>query len=764
MKYIKFLNEVGKEDVPLVGGKAANLGEMIKNTGVPVPPGFAITSKGYWRFIEHNKLKEKIQDALNELTDPNDTEKLSEIGSRIRWMITTGEFPEDLENEIKEAYKKLVEKIGEEPFVAVRSSATAEDLPDASFAGQQETYLNIKGIEQVLEKVKECFASLFTDRAIFYRIQKGFDHMKVALSVVVQQMVRSKAAGVMFTLDVRNGRDDIITIEGSWGLGEYIVQGVVTPDEFFVNKNTLEIVEQYIAKKEKMLVRKEDGGTEEQEVPEELQEIPVLTEEQVKELAKYGIELEKHYNHPQDIEWALDESGKLFIVQTRAETVWSSKKRKQVSTEIIDKKIIAKGHPASPGIGSGKVKIVRTYDDLDKVQKGDVLVTKMTDPDMVPAMKKASAIVTQEGGITSHAAIVSRELGIPCVVGVENIFEVVKDGMEITVNGSTGEIYEGIIETEKEDVSKKIEYTSVPITGTKILVNLGIPEKAEEIAKLPVDGVGLMREEFILATYVKKHPLKMIKEGKAEEFVEILSQGIERVVRAFYPRPVVLRFSDFKSNEYRELEGGEEFEPHENNPMIGWRGCSRYISPEFEEAFRLEVRAVKKVREKGLKNLWVMIPFVRTIEEMKAVLNIMEEEGLKRDRDLKVWIMAEVPSVALLIDEFSDYCDGFSIGSNDLTQLTLGIDRDSERLADEFDERNPAVLRAIEMIIEGAKRNGKTVSICGQAPSVYPEFVEFLVKKGIDSISVNPDKVIETRKLVAQVEKKLMLEFLRETH
>ncbi len=767
MKYIKFLREITKEDVPLVGGKAANLGELIQKTNVPVPSGFAITATGYWAFIKYNHLDEIIKEKLSQIKSPDDIEGIKKAGKEIRDIILKGEFPEDLKKEIIEAYNYLAEKVGTTPFVAVRSSATAEDLEGASFAGQQETYLNVRGIDDLLEKTKMCIASLFTDRAIYYRMKKGFDHFKVALCVVVQLMVRSKVSGVMFTLDVRNGNRDVVMIEASYGLGEYIVQGVVTPDTYVVNKKTLKIIEKHIADKEKMLIRLNSGGTKELKVPEDLRRKQALPDDKIVELAKYGIAIENHYGRPMDIEWALDESGQLYIVQARPETYWSVKGKQEKTEETSESgEVLTKGLPASPGIGYGKVRIIHSADEIDKVKKGEVLVTEMTNPDMVPAMQRASAIVTQEGGMTSHAAIVSRELGIPCVVGVQDIFEVVKDGMEITVNGYTGEIIKGIVKKEEnEKVSSKSKevVNVIPeiITATNIMMNLGVPEKAEEYAKLPCDGIGLMRMEFILASKINIHPLKAIKEGKEKEYVDKLADNIEKVVRAFYPRPVILRFSDFKSNEYKDLPGGEEFEPKENNPMIGFRGCYRYIHPMFKKAFELEIEAVKKVREKGLKNLWVMVPFVRRVSDIKKVREILKEKGLLDDPTMKLFIMAEVPSVALQIDEFSKYCDGFSIGSNDLTQLTLGVDRDSDILADEFDERDPAVLKAIEMIVKGAKRNGKYVSICGQAPSNYPEIVEYLVKLGIDSISVNPDKVIETRKLVAKIEKKILLDKIR---
>ncbi len=742
MKYVLFFDEITKEDVAKVGGKCANLGEMTSRVRVPVPYGFATTSDAYWLFLEENKLWPRIEKELSKIKNINDTKTLKQVGKKIRSMIIKARMPKVLEKEVKKAYEML----GKE-YVSVRSSATAEDLPGASFAGQQETYLNVKGEKKLLENIKKCYASLFTDRAIFYRQQKGFEHSKVALSVAVQRMVNSVCSGVMFTLDVRNGDSSKIVIEGSWGLGEYIVQGRVTPDNFIVRKKDLKIIEKHIADKPVML-KTTLRGVIEKKVPKKLRNKPVLSDSEIKKLAKYGLELEKHYEHAQDVEWAKDKDGSLFILQTRPETVWSEKKEKE--EEKISGKILLKGLPASPGIGAGKVKIIMDIKEVGRVRPGDVLVTTMTNPDMVPAMKKAEAIITDEGGVTSHAAIVSRELGIPCIVGTSTATNILKEGQPVTVDGERGFVYEGII---KAKVKKK-EFKKVK-TKTKIYVNIGIPEIADKIAKKPADGVGLMREEFIIATYVKEHPLSLIEKGRQEFFVKKLAEGIEKVVKAFKPRPVILRFSDLKTNEYRELKNGEKYEPHEHNPMIGWRGCSRYISPEYEEAFRLELRAVKKVRKK-YKNLWVMLPFVRTVDEVKKITRMMEEEGLKRSKDFKLFLMAEVPSNIFLADLFSQYCDGFSIGSNDLTQLILGVDRDSEILGrmGEFDERNLAVKRAIQHLIKTAHKYGKTVGICGQAPSEYPDFTEFLVMNYIDSISVNPDVVEKTRFIVHEAEKK----------
>jgi len=775
-KFVLWFDEIGMENVPLVGGKSASLGEMTRRTGVPVPYGFATTAEAYRYYLKANKLDEKLAKILSEIKDPNDTKTLQSVGARIREMIATAEMPSDLEKAIKDAYNALAEKVGEkEPFVAVRSSATAEDLPDASFAGQQETYLNVHGAEEVVEKVKECFASLFTDRAIFYRIQKGFDHLSVALSAAVQLMVYSKASGVIFTLDVTNGDRSVVLIEAGYGLGEYVVQGKITPDEYIVRKSDLTIVKKNVPKKTIQLVRLPSGGTEEQPVPPDLQDKQVLTDEQIKELAKYAITIEEHYKKPMDIEWALDErTNKLFILQARPETVWAIKKEEAKPEAEIEttkeRKILVQGLPASPGLAVGKVHIIPTVDKINEFKKGEILVTEMTAPDWVPAMRKAAAIVTNSGGMTCHAAIVSRELGIPCIVGTASrgtpATEVLPDGAMVTVDAKLGVVYEGALEeaVAKPEVTtgKAVALAEQHIvTGTKIYVNLGEPEIAEKVAALPADGVGLLRQEFVWSSDIGEHPLYLIETGHPEKVVDKLAEAFRKICAAFYPRPVIMRFSDFKSSEYRELKGGEKYEPVEPSALMGWRGASRYYDPKYVDAFRLEVRAVKKVRDEfGLKNLHVMIPFCRRVEEMEKIIKIFEEEGLRRGPDFKVWLMAEIPSNCLVADKFNKYVDGYSIGSNDLTMTILGCDRDNETVAHLFDERDLAVKRAIRLLIKLAHRDGKTVSICGQAPSVYPEFTEFLVRSGIDSISVNPDVVVQTRKLVAMVEQRIMLEKL----
>jgi len=774
-KYVLWFDEIGIENLPQVGGKSASLGEMTRKVGVPVPYGFATTAEAYRYYIRANNLNEKIAEILKELKDPNDTQTLQRVGARIRSLIASAEMPKDLEDEIIKAYEKLSEMVGEkDPFVAVRSSATAEDLPDASFAGQQETYLNVYTAKEVVEKIKHCYASLFTDRAIFYRIQKGFDHMAVALSAAVQLMVYSKASGVIFTLDVATGDRSVVLIEAGYGLGEYVVQGKITPDEYYVRKSDLEIVKKNISKKTVQLVRLPTGGTVEMPVPPELQDKQVLTDEQIKELAKYAIEIEKHYGKPMDIEWALDErTNKLFILQARPETVWALKKAEVIEekpTVTKERKVLVQGLPASPGVAIGRVHIIPTVDKINEFQKGEILVTEMTAPDWVPAMRKAAAIITNSGGMTCHAAIVSRELGIPCIVGTVSrgtpATEVLKDGMVVTVDAKLGVVYEGALEefaekAEKAEAAPTAVTIAEPyiITGTKVYVNLGEPELAEKVAALPADGVGLLRQEFVWSSEIGEHPLYMIETGRAEEFVNKLAEAFRKICAAFYPRPVVMRFSDFKSSEYRELKGGEKYEPVEPSALLGWRGASRYYDPKYVEAFKLEIKAVKKVREEyGLKNLWVMIPFCRRVDELEKIIKIMEEEGLRRGPDFKVWLMAEIPSNCLLADKFNKYIDGYSIGSNDLTMTILGCDRDNETVAHLFDERDLAVKRAIRLLIKLAHRDGKTVSICGQAPSVYPEFTEFLIRSGIDSVSVNPDVVVQTRKLVASIEQRIMIE------
>ncbi|MDH5746056.1 MAG: phosphoenolpyruvate synthase [Candidatus Bathyarchaeota archaeon] len=780
-----------KTDIPSVGGKNANLGEMI-NAGMPVPPGFAITAYSYKRFIEETGISTKIYAIIKEtVTDPNDPKQYEIASKKIRELIDSTPTPKNIEEAIRSAHEELCKRLNTNVVsVAVRSSATAEDLPDASFAGQQETYLNVKGEDELLEKTVKCWSSLFTPRAIFYRTEKGFKHEDVLISVGVQKMVNAKAAGVMFTINPVSGNRDQIVIEGNYGLGESVVSGAVTPDDFIVDKTTLNIVDKRIARKIVQFIRDPSTGkTVHVEVPSEKQERPCLSDEEIHKLAELAKRIEQLYGTAQDIEWAIDGDlpfpDNIFIVQSRPETVWSVKPVQAPAKVEVERakpaemlKVVIKGIAAGKrSYGVGVAKVVLNPEEAAKVmRKGDILVTDMTNPDYVPFMKLAGAIVTDKGGVTCHAAIVSRELGIPCVVGTGNATKLMVTGKEYTVDSRGGVVYEGILPMLTEQLSVATQTASptgtqgfatqtVPVTATKIYLNLGVPEKIEDYKDLPFEGIGLMRIEFILASYIGEHPLYLIETGQSQKFVDKLAEGVATVARAIQPRPVVVRFSDFKTNEYRELEGGEKHEIVEANPMLGWRGCSRYISTWYEKAFRLECQAIKKCREEwGLKNVWVMLPVVRTVWEAKKCLEIIRQEGLERSRDFKVWFMAETPSIAILADEFSKLCDGFSIGSNDMTQAVLMIDRDSERLGQMgyFDERDPAVKRIIAHLIKAAHENGCTVSICGEGPSNLPDFAEFLVKAGIDSISVNADAVIATRKLVASVEQKMILEQLAE--
>ncbi|MCX7780333.1 MAG: phosphoenolpyruvate synthase [Negativicutes bacterium] len=776
---VLWFDDIDKNDVAIVGGKSASLGEMTSRTNVPVPYGFATTAHAYRLFIEKTGLKDRIGQLISQLDDVEDSRKLREISSKIREAMLAAPMPSELKDAIHQAYSELAVRAGEDkPFVAVRSSATAEDLPDASFAGQQDTYLNVRGADEVIAKVKECYASTFTDRAVYYRVKKNFDHLDVALSAVVQMMVFSKVSGVMFTVDVATGNDQHVLIEGAWGLGEYIVQGIVTPDSYLVRKNDFVIERRDIHEKPVMLVRKPEGGCEECSVPAHLVREAVLSPEQVHELAQFAVAIEKHYGSYMDIEWGIDErNNKLWILQARPETVWSRRKKENQAGETVrpiepgTRKILVKGLPASPGRVAGKAHVILDPSLIDSFKEGDILVTEMTAPDWVPAMKKAKAIITDAGGMTCHASIVSRELGIPCIVGTKSRGTAatggIPNGAQITVDATNGVVYEGLIEdlvvklaAKTEGVAAEIAET-FPVTGTKIYMNLGDPDLAERYSSLPCDGIGLMREEFIWTTYIHEHPLYLIETGRPDKVVEGLADGMRKVCQALAPRPVILRFSDFKSSEYRDLKGGDRFEPFEPSALLGWRGASRYYDPKYIEAFKLELKAIRKVREEyGFKNLHVMIPFCRTVEEAEKVTALMAAEGLRRTADFKVWLMAEIPANIILADQFNKYVDGYSIGSNDLTMLVLGCDRDNETVSHIFDERNLAVKRAIRHLIEVAHRDGKTVSICGQAPSVYPDFTEFLIRSGIDSISVNPDAVKSAKKLVAQVEQRIMLDAL----
>ncbi|MCX8150890.1 MAG: phosphoenolpyruvate synthase [Candidatus Bathyarchaeota archaeon] len=772
-------------DIPLVGGKNASLGEMI-SAGLPVPPGFAVTAYAYERFLEETKLAEKIYKVIDEvITDKNDPKQYDVASKKIRALIEKSKMPKDIETAITSAYKELDKRLNlKDTFVAVRSSATAEDLPDASFAGQQETYLNVKGVADLLDKVMKCWSSLFTPRAIFYRNEKGFAHEKVFISVGVQKMVNSRAAGVMFTINPVTGNRGEIVIEGNYGLGETVVSGAVNPDDFVVDKAALTIKERRMAKKTIQYVRDpKTGKTVHLDVPEDKQKAPCVNDEEVLKLAEIAKRIEAHYGKPMDIEWAIDQDlpfpNNLFIVQARPETVWSSKTEEEVTTEekvTSQAKVVVKGISAGRrGYGIGVAKVVLSPEEAHAgMKKGDILVTDMTNPDFVPFMKIASAIVTDKGGITSHAAIVSRELNIPCVVGTETATQIMKTGKEYTVDSRNGVVYEGILAQATQPATNAqtstagtimLQAESAPVTATKIYMNLAIPDMIEQYKHLPFQGIGLMRTEFIFADYIGEHPLYLLETGQSQKLIDKFAEGVATVARAIQPRPVVVRFSDFKTNEYRNLKGGEKYEILEENPMLGWRGCSRYISKWYIDAFRLECRAIKKCRtEWGLKNVWVMLPMIRTLWEAKKVLEIMKEEGLERSRDFKIWFMAETPSIAIMADEFSKLVDGFSIGSNDMTQGILMIDRDSERLGQMgyFDERDPAVKRIIAHLIKVAHENGCTVSICGEGPSNLPDFAEFLVRAGIDSISVNNDAVIATKQNVAAVEQKIILERLAE--
>lgn len=776
-QFLLWFEQLERKDVDIVGGKSSSLGEMTAKTDVPVPYGFATTAYAYRYFIKESGLEEKMRSILSELTDVENSALLRDVSARLRDAIMAEKMPQDLQDAIGAAYVELGKRVGEEnPYVAVRSSATAEDLPDASFAGQQDTYLNVQGAETIIAKVKECYASCFTDRAVYYREKKGFDHIEVALSAVVQMMVFSKTSGVMFTVNVATGDDNNILIEAAFGLGEYVVQGTVTPDNYTISKHDHKIIDRCVNEQDIMLVRKKGGDCEEVQVPEELRKVQTLTDEQILELADYAKKIEKHYGCYMDMEWGVDErTNKIWILQARPETVWSrrnkeggAKVQESKSMTTTDHKVIVKGLPASPGKISGRVHVILDPSRIDEFKEGEILVTEMTAPDWVPAMKKAKAIVTDSGGMTCHASIVSRELGIPCIVGTKSRGEAatvtIPDGIDVTIDATHGVVYEGIIEEAKKEnqagaAVAVAEY--FPPTGTKVYMNLGDPELAEKYSSLPCDGIGLMREEFIWTTYIHEHPLYLIKTGHPEKVVDQLAEGMRQVCQAMAPRPVTLRFSDFKSSEYRDLKGGDEFEPYEPSALLGWRGASRYYDPKYIEAFKLECQAVVKVREEfGLKNLNVMIPFCRNVEECEKVVKIMAECGLERGKDFKVWLMAEIPSNIILADQFNKYVDGYSIGSNDLTMLVLGCDRDNDTVSHIYDERNLAVRRAVRHLIEVAHSEGKTVSICGQAPSVYPEFCEFLIKSGIDSISVNPDTVKFTKKLVAQVEQRVMLDAL----
>ena len=760
-KKIVDVNELHVEDVPFVGGKGANLGELT-NAGFPVPEAFVLTTVAYDYFIDSSRIFDAINRELAGI-DRNSDDSLEAASKKIRGLFEEYEIPEDLRKDISAKYRLLFPD-GKTGFVAVRSSATAEDLPDASFAGQQETYLNVKDEDDLFDKIRKCWSSLFTARAIAYREKQGYSHSDVKLAVVVQRMVNSEFSGIMFTKNPNNGANEII-IEAGYGLGEALVGGEVTPDTYIIDKQKMKISKKIVSTQTWKYVRGPEGGVVKENIPGDMIKSQKIPDDRIIEIAMIGHHIEIHYEKPMDMEWCV-EGGKAYIVQARPITVTGdAATNESVGTPTSSDDIITSGLGASPGLAMGKVVIYEVGMSLDVIKNGDILVTKMTMPDMVPAMSRAAGIVTDEGGMTCHAAIISRELGTPCVVGTGNATQIMKDGMEITVDGTTGTVYKGIIK-KKEDAAAAPaavgEY--VPVTGTKVMVNMSMPSKAEEIASLPCDGVGLMRIEFLFTNYIGEHPCAVIKEGRTQELIDKLVEGISTVAKAFYPRPITLRTSDFKTNEYRDMKGGAEYEPTEDNPMIGWRGCSRYVSDSYREAFMCELRAIKKVRDElGFRNLNMMLPFVRTIDEVKDITAMMESVGLRRSKDFKLYFMAEVPVNIFMADEFCRYCDAFSIGSNDLTQLTMGCDRDSDILGrmGYFDERNEGVKRAIAHLIKVAHENGKFVSICGQGPSVYPEFTEFLVEQGIDCISLNPDTFVKTKRIIASAEQKIILRDLR---
>lgn len=748
-KRVVLIKDVGKDDLLVVGGKGASLGELFQ-AGIPVPEGFIVTAQTYSLFLEESNITNSIRDRLEGL-DASDSAALAKASRDVKGLIQKAPMPSQIAQDIHAAYQGQGEGL-----VAVRSSATAEDLPDASFAGQQSTFLNISGADNVVEAVQECWASLFEARAIFYRAEQGFDQLSVAIAVVVQRMVQSDVSGVLFTVDPISNDHSKMTIEAVYGLGEAIVSGNVTPDYYLVDKAKMHVQEKQMAIQPWMLVRNLQPALDAQDtnikedVPAAKQGAQKLPDDQIQALAKIGKRIEEHYGVPQDIEWA-EEGGTLYVVQSRPITTLGGVPNAfKDALKRINAKVLVKGASASPGIAMGPVKIIKDAEVLDLVKVGDILVTEMTTPDFVPAMKRASAIVTDKGGRTCHAAIVSRELGVPCIVGTGNATQMLQQGQKITVDGAQGIVYEGFLELDRKVTTapqRKIK------TATRVYVNLADPELADVVAAREVDGVGLLRAEFIIRNAIGVHPRYALQEGRGQEWTDKLAAGLEKFCAPFYPRPVVYRTTDFKTNEYRHLEGGKFFEGEEENPMLGYRGCSRYVQE--LDALAMEVAAIKKVSE-TYDNLCVMIPFVRTPEEMANVKQALADFGLTQKDGLKLWMMVEVPSNVILMEQFLNVgIDGISIGSNDLTQLVLGVDRDNEKLADLFDERNPAVMWALERAVTTARDMGVTSSICGQAPSFYPELTEKLVQWGITSISVSPDMIDHTREIIARVEKKL---------
>jgi len=794
-EFILWFKDLTINDVPLVGGKNASLGEMYRNLttkGVVVPNGFAVTAYTYRYLLKKAKIKNEIRQILSDL-DTHNMGNLAERGRKVREEILQAEFPEELKNAIINSYKKLCKEYGANTDVAVRSSATAEDLPDASFAGQQESYLNIKGEKALLEACKKCFASLFTNRAISYRVDKGFGHFKISLSIGVQKMVRSDLAtsGVMFSIDTETGFRNVVLITGAYGLGENIVKGTVNPDQFYVFKPTLKNFKPIIskklgAKKIKMVYNKSGkASTKNINVSENDRNKFCINDDEILKLAKWAVIIEDHYSKkarkfkPMDMEWAKDgETGKLFIVQARPETVQSQKDVNILEDYILKEKshVIITGLSVGTKIAAGKAHVIRNVSDIKNFKSGEVLITEKTDPDWEPIMKIASAIVTNKGGRTAHAAIIARELGIAAIVGTENGTEAIKSGLDVTVSCAEGEVGK-IYKNKLKFIIRRTNLKKLKRPKTKIMMNVGNPDQAFEFSFIPNDGVGLAREEFIISSYIKIHPLALLHysklkdkrtkgiideltrayKNKVDYFVDKLAQGVAMIAAAFYPKDVIVRMSDFKTNEYANLTGGQEFEPEEENPMLGWRGASRYYAGNYREAFGLECRAMKKAREEmGLTNIKLMIPFCRTVEEGKLVIKEMKKHGLIQGKnDLEIYVMCEIPSNVVLADEFAKIFDGFSIGSNDLTQLTLGLDRDSELVSSIYDERNKAVKRLIFEVIHKAKRNNKKIGICGQGASDFVDFARFLVDCGIDSISLNPDTVLKTTIAIEKEEKKL---------
>ncbi len=782
MDPIKWFSEISRDDLALVGGKAGNLGEMYAHK-FPVPPGFVVTTDAFKTFLVENDLTDPIAAQLTDL-DVADSDKLQSVAKHIQDLILDAKMPQQVRAQIAEAYgymsvdPSLRTAVGKDalsmissgrttPFVAVRSSATVEDLEGASFAGQQATFVNVKGVDAVLQSVQQCWASLYTARAIYYRVKNNFAHEKVFIAVVVQKMINSEVSGVVFTAEPSTGNTDTIVLEAGLGLGDAVVAGEITPDHYEVSKSDFLLTKKKLGAQAWMYTRDGmSGATIKKELTVDRGSRQKLSDSAVVFLAKECARIEAYYAKPMDIEFAY-EAGKLFIVQARPITTLGKKEvapvvEETARDESASAEKLLEGLAASPGVVSGPVKILAGPHELAKVEKGDVLVATMTSPDYVPAIERAVAVVTDEGGMTSHASIVSREMGIPCVVGTEEATKKLTDGQVVTVDGSSGIVLSGAVAVEQKPVETPAAvHESEPIvTATKVYMNLAEPEKIDAYAHLPFDGIGLLRLEFLITSTVKAHPLYLIAQGRQQEFVDALVAGVSKVARAIYPRPVVVRFSDFKTNEYKNLEGGEAFEPHEANPMLGWRGVSRYISPQYKDAFALECEAIKTIREKGLTNVHVMLPFVRTREEVSKCLEILSAHSLDQSLDFHIWIMAEVPAVALLAEEFAQLpIAGCSIGSNDLTQGVLCVDRDSARLGKlhYFDERNEAVLCAMKNIISGFIKHGKTVSFCGQAVSVYPELAEFLVGCKITSVSVNPDAVVSVREHIASIERKLLL-------